>query len=108
MLGYHVPPPPRAAPVVGTTVFVTMGTVFNTESGDLLRTAALGAAGCPGVRDVVVATGEHLDPLKLQPLPRNVSVHQFVDQDALLARSGAVATPGRAACSARSVRRCRP
>lgn len=86
-----VPPAPRAgAETDGAVVFVTLGTIFNTEAGDLLRTAALGAARCPVVREVVVATGEHLDPARSGPLPGHVDVHRFVDQEALLARSDAV------------------
>lgn len=45
---YNVPAPAKAAGSE-TTVFVTLGTIFNTESGDLLRTAALGAAACPSI-----------------------------------------------------------
>ena len=43
VIAYHVPASPSAARSE-RTVFVTLGTIFNTESGDLLRTAALGAA----------------------------------------------------------------
>jgi MGT family glycosyltransferase len=89
VIGYHVPAPPRRerdAPAV----FVTLGTIFNTESGDLLRTAALGAANCPTVRRVVVATGEHVEPASLGPLPQQVEVHQFVQQDTVLAECHAV------------------
>jgi UDP:flavonoid glycosyltransferase YjiC (YdhE family) len=86
---YHVPAPPRAARSE-RTVFVTLGTIFNTESGDLLRTAALGAAACPTVERVVVATGEHVQPESLGRMPQQVAVHQFVQQDAILAECDAV------------------
>lgn len=69
----------------GRAAFVTLGTIFNTESGDLLRTAALGAAACEDIDRVVVATGEHVDPATLQPLPDKVVVKRFLDQDAALA-----------------------
>ena len=86
VVGHHVPAPPRTgAGRGGRAAFVTLGTIFDTESGDLLRTAALGAAGCPGVEAVLVATREHLDPAVLGPLPRHVVVHRFVRQDAALA-----------------------
>ena len=90
-LAYTVPPPPRTRTGSdGASVFVTLGTIFNTESGDLLRTAVLGATSCAAVREVVVTTGEHLDPARLGPLPSHVAVHRFVDQDACLARCDAV------------------
>jgi UDP:flavonoid glycosyltransferase YjiC (YdhE family) len=86
---YHVPPPPRAAHSE-RTVFVTLGTIFNTESGDLLRTAALGAADCPTVDRVIVATGENVRPASLGRMPQQVVIHQFVQQDAVLAECDAV------------------
>jgi UDP:flavonoid glycosyltransferase YjiC (YdhE family) len=89
VLRYHVPAPPRAARSE-RTVFVTLGTIFNTESGDLLRTAALGAATCPTVERVVVAVGEHVQPESLGRLPQHVVVHQFVQQEAILAECDAV------------------
>jgi MGT family glycosyltransferase len=52
----------------------------------LLRTAALGAAECPGVDAVVVTTGEHLDPTVLGELPGHVVVHRFLPQDAALSQ----------------------
>lgn len=57
-------------PRSGTTVFVTLGTIFNTESGDLLGTAARGAAASSLVDRVIVATGEHLDHESLRPPAR--------------------------------------
>ena len=69
----------------GRTAYVTLGTIFNTESGDLLRTAAIGAAACADVDRVLVATGEHVEPATLHPLPDAVVAEQFVHQDAVLA-----------------------
>jgi UDP:flavonoid glycosyltransferase YjiC (YdhE family) len=94
-LRYHVPPPLKVYRTsAGKGVFVTLGTIFNTESGDLLRTAALGAAGCRDVEAVVVATGEHVDPAALGPLPSHVMAHRFVDQDTVLGASDAVISHG--------------
>jgi UDP:flavonoid glycosyltransferase YjiC (YdhE family) len=89
VIGYQVAAPRRAARTE-RSVFVTLGTIFNTESGDLLRTAALGAAECPNVERVIVATGEHVEPASLGRLPRQVVVHQFVPQEAVLAECVAV------------------
>ena len=95
VISYHVPPPLKSRRKrTSRSLFVTLGTIFNTESGDLLRTAMLGAAECPGVERVVVATGEHVDPTNLGPLPHSVQVHRFVDQDAVLAASDAVISHG--------------
>lgn len=95
LLNYSVPPPPRSHSTrTGRSVFVTLGTIFNTESGDLLRTATLGAAACPDVERVIVATGEHVDPASIGPLPSRVAAQRFVDQDAVLAASDAVVSHG--------------
>jgi UDP:flavonoid glycosyltransferase YjiC (YdhE family) len=94
-VNYHVPPPPRPqGRSTGGRVLVTLGTIFNTESGDLLRDAALGAAASPGVESVTVATGEHLDPASLGSLPAHVRVERFVNQDEVLAESDAVISHG--------------
>ncbi len=95
LLNYHIAPPPRShSRRTGRSVFVTLGTIFNTESGDLLRTATLGAAACPDVERVIVATGEHVDPASIDPLPSHVAAQRFVDQDAVLATSDAVVSHG--------------
>lgn len=91
VLGYRVPTPGgthhgRA----GRNVYVTLGTIFNTESGDLLRTASLAAASAAGVERVIVATGEQLDPASLGALPDHVEVHRFVRQDHVLAECDAL------------------
>lgn len=89
VVGYQVPASARAVRSE-RSIFVTLGTIFNTESGDLLRTAALGAADCPSVARVIVASGEHVDPGSLGRLPPQVVVHQFVEQEAVLALCDAV------------------
>lgn len=93
VVGYHVPAP-APAPREERTVLVTLGTIFNTESGGLLRTAARGAAGCPSVDRVIVASGEHVNPVSLGQLPEQVVVHQFVEQEAVLAECDAVISHG--------------
>lgn len=94
-LSYHVAPPPKCHSTgTGKSVLVTLGTIYNTESGDLLRTATLGAAACPHVQRVIVATGEHVDPASLGKLPKHVAAHRFVDQDTVLAASDAVVSHG--------------
>ena len=86
--GSALPEPPASRS--GTAVFVTLGTIFNTESGDLLATAARGAAASPLVDRVVVATGDHVDPESWGAVPAKVTVERFVDQDRVLAECAAV------------------
>ncbi|WP_027346307.1 glycosyltransferase [Hamadaea tsunoensis] len=70
-------------------VYLTLGTAFG--SPDLLRTAIAGLA--PAYRRVVVAAGR-VTPAALGPLPANVTVETWVDQDAVLARAAAVVHHG--------------
>lgn len=89
VLRYSIPVPPRTERRE-RSVFVTMGTIFNTESGDLLRTAALGAAACPTVERVIVATGDHVHRGALGRLPDKVVVEHFLQQDVVLRECDAV------------------
>lgn len=75
-------------------VYVTFGTIFNTESGDLLSRAVAGVAACQEATQVVVSTGQHLDPAELGPQPPNVTVRRFVPQHDVLACSAAVLCHG--------------
>ena len=69
-------------------VYVTLGTVFNLESGDLLERVLAGVAEQP--RDVVVTIGRQLDPEEFGPVPAHVRLERFVPQAALLPRCAAV------------------
>jgi UDP:flavonoid glycosyltransferase YjiC (YdhE family) len=73
-----------------TVVFVTLGTIFNTESGDLMQRLVAGAAACSGVDRVVAATGPHIAVEELGAQPDHVTVHGFVPQDEVLATCAAV------------------
>ena len=73
-----------------TVVFVTLGTIFNTEAGDLMSRLVAGAAACPGVDRVVAATGPHVGVEELGAQPDHVTVHGFVPQDEVLASCTAV------------------
>jgi len=70
------------------TVYVTLGTIFNTESGDLFSRVLDGVRGL-GV-EVVVTVGRGLDPAELGPQPRHVHVERYVPQASLLPRCSAV------------------
>ena len=98
------PPPPtlhsfrageRAPEVVPTdppTVYFTLGTEFNLESGDLFERVLAGLGELPV--EVVATVGSELDPAVLGPQPANVSVERYVPQSEILPRSSAVVCHG--------------
>jgi UDP:flavonoid glycosyltransferase YjiC (YdhE family) len=57
-------------------VYFTLGTVFNTESGDLFPRVLAGLAGLPV--NVLVTVGRDVDPAITGPQPANVRVARFV------------------------------
>ena len=82
---------PPAAPADGRPlVYVTLGTIFNTESGDLLARVVEGVRELP--LDVVATVGRTLDPAELGPQPANVRVERFVPQAELLPRCAVAVT----------------
>lgn len=75
-----------------TTVYFTLGTVFNLESGDLFQRVL---SGLLELRvNVVVTVGPHVDPGELGPLPDSVHVEQFIPQSVLLPHCSAVVSHG--------------
>ena len=62
--------------------YLTLGTIFNLESGDLFERALAGLRDLPG--SVVVTVGRDLDPTSLGPQPANVHVRRFIPQSLLL------------------------
>jgi UDP:flavonoid glycosyltransferase YjiC (YdhE family) len=83
---------PVAAGDPDGAVYLTIGTVFGLESGDLLprALAGLGELGRP----VIVTVGRHLDPAALGPRPPHVRVERFVDQWEVLPGCAAVVFHG--------------
>ena len=71
--------PPQAD---GDAVYLTLGTVFNAESGDLLPRALAGvrSLGVP----VVVTTGRQVDPDELGRQPPQVRVQRWIPHEELL------------------------
>ena len=63
-------------------VYVTLGTIFNLESGDLFA-RAISAVRDLAV-DVIVTIGPHLDPLELGAQPANVRIVPFIPQATIL------------------------
>lgn len=74
------------------TVYFTLGTVFNLESGDLFA-RALAGLGQLSV-DVIATVGLAIDPDELGPQPPHVRVERFIPQAEVLSRSSAVVSHG--------------
>jgi UDP:flavonoid glycosyltransferase YjiC (YdhE family) len=75
-----------------TTVYVTLGTVFNMESGDLFARVLAGLRELPV--DVVVTVGRDLDPAELGPQPANVRLERYVPQASILPHCSLVVSHG--------------
>jgi UDP:flavonoid glycosyltransferase YjiC (YdhE family) len=74
------------------TVYVTLGTIFNQESGDLFERIVAGLRELPV--DVVATVGRALDPEVLGAQPPNVHVERYVPQAQLLPRCSLVVSHG--------------
>jgi UDP:flavonoid glycosyltransferase YjiC (YdhE family) len=88
------PAPPWLADVGSDrpVVYVTLGTVFNVESGDLFSRVLAGVSELPV--DVVVTVGRDVDPGELHPQPPNVHVERYVPQAHVLPRCSLVVSHG--------------
>ena len=64
------------------TVYFTLGTVYNMESGDLFQRVLAGLRDAP--ISLVVTVGRDLDPDELGTQPANVHIERFVPQPGLL------------------------
>lgn len=85
----EAPAPPWAPARPGEpALYVTLGTVFNLESGDLLDRVLAGLADHPG--DVIVTIGSELDPSELGPQPSHIHVERFIPQATVLPHVAAV------------------
>jgi UDP:flavonoid glycosyltransferase YjiC (YdhE family) len=76
------PPPWLAALPNRPTIYATLGTVFNVESGDLFCRLLEGLRTLPA--NIVATVGSQIDPSELGPQPENVWNEQYVDQWPLL------------------------
>jgi UDP:flavonoid glycosyltransferase YjiC (YdhE family) len=92
----HAFRPGAAAPaVVATdppTVYFTLGTEFNLESGDLFERVLAGLGQLPV--QVVATVGSELDPAALGSPPPNVRLQRYVPQSEILAHASAVVCHG--------------
>ena len=64
------------------SVYVTLGTVFNLESGDLFARVLAGVRDLPV--EVVATVGDGIDPAELGELPAHIRVERFVPQAEVL------------------------
>lgn len=64
------------------TVYVTLGTVFNLESGDLFARILAGLRDLPA--NVVVTVGRDIDPAEFGPQPDRVHIERYIPQSLLL------------------------
>lgn len=79
---------PNDAPIV----YFTLGTIFNTESGDLFARVLAGLRDLP--INLLVTVGRHIDPAEFGPQPRNVRIEQYIPQAAILPWCSAVVSHG--------------
>lgn len=71
-----------AHPPAAPTVYLTLGTIYNVESGDLFQRALAGLRELP--INLVVTIGRDMDPAELGPQPAHVHIERFVPQALLL------------------------
>lgn len=74
------------------TVYFTLGTVFNTESGDLFSRVLAGLRELPVA--VVATVGEHIDPGEFGPQPPHVRIRQYIPQADILPSCDLVVSHG--------------
>jgi UDP:flavonoid glycosyltransferase YjiC (YdhE family) len=88
----HYRPRPVAPEARGALVYVTLGTVMNTESGDLFERLVAGLAGVPA--KILATVGRDVDPADLGSQPPHVQVEQYVVQSQVLPRCALVVSHG--------------
>ena len=81
-------PPFALARPAAPTLYFTLGTIFNTESGDLFARVIAGLRELPV--NLVVTLGNEIDPAELGPQPAHVIVRQFIPQHELLPHCDAI------------------
>jgi len=74
------------------TVYLTLGTIFSQESGDLLSRVLAGLVELDV--NVIVTVGREIDPTELAHQPTNVRVEQYLPQEVLLPHCDVVVCHG--------------
>jgi UDP:flavonoid glycosyltransferase YjiC (YdhE family) len=75
------PPWTQAIPG-GPAAYFTLGTVFNTESGDLFARVLTGLREL--TLNVLVTVGRHIDPAEFGPQPEHIQIKRYVPQAEVL------------------------
>jgi UDP:flavonoid glycosyltransferase YjiC (YdhE family) len=79
----RLPPPSWSTALPGApTVYFTLGTVFNRESGDLLARGVAALAALPA--NLIVTVGSDIDPAELGLQPDHVHVLRYIPQASVL------------------------
>jgi UDP:flavonoid glycosyltransferase YjiC (YdhE family) len=84
--------PVDPSPVPNGCVYVTLGTEFNRESGDLFERVLAGVRDLE--RPVLVSVGHGVDPAELGPRPAHVRVERYVSQSTVLPRAALIVSHG--------------
>jgi UDP:flavonoid glycosyltransferase YjiC (YdhE family) len=84
--------PVQRPPTDAKTIYFTLGTIFNLESGDLFERVLEGLREMPF--DVVATVGRNVDPDELGPQPANVRIERYLPQSEVLPRCRAVVSHG--------------
>lgn len=85
--------PPWLAHLSGApTVYFTLGTVFNLESGDLFERVLAGLRDLP--INVIATVGREIDPAEFGPQPANIQIARYIPQAAILPHCAAVVSHG--------------
>jgi UDP:flavonoid glycosyltransferase YjiC (YdhE family) len=74
------------------TVYFTLGTVFNVESGDLFERVLAGLRDLP--LNVIATVGREIDPAAFGSQPANIQIAQYIPQSAVLPHCAAVVSHG--------------
>nr|WP_232327960.1 glycosyltransferase [Kibdelosporangium sp. MJ126-NF4]CEL15378.1 N-glycosyltransferase [Kibdelosporangium sp. MJ126-NF4]CTQ95583.1 N-glycosyltransferase [Kibdelosporangium sp. MJ126-NF4] len=74
------------------TVYFTLGTIFNTESGDLFTRVLAGLRELPG--RLIVTVGPYIDPAEFGPQPSHVRIERFIPQNEVLPGCSLVVSHG--------------
>jgi UDP:flavonoid glycosyltransferase YjiC (YdhE family) len=74
------------------TLYFTLGTIYNMESGDLFQRALEGLRDLP--INLIVTVGRDIDPAEFGPQPANVHIERYIPQAMLLPHCQLVVSHG--------------
>ena len=74
------------------TVYFTLGTVFNLESGDLFARVLAGLRELPV--NVIATVGQEIDPEEFGPQPANVHIERYIPQSLVLPHCDLIVSHG--------------